>query len=61
MNTEELLDYLKLVRNTAWISYADDRTVQEMKRALRAILVITKFVGNDEPSKELLEKFVDKC
>jgi hypothetical protein len=51
ISREQLIYMLKEARELAWISYADDRTLEESKIALRSILVATRDVGN-EPNKK---------
>lgn len=47
LTEEEMMYILKKVRTIAWISFADDRTVEEKDKALREILVATREIGNE--------------
>ena len=49
LTRDDLVQMLRTVRTLAWISYSDDRTIEEKDTALRQILVTTRLVGNEPP------------
>jgi hypothetical protein len=54
---KDTLELLHIIREISWIAYADNRTVEEMKKDFHTILCLTRDIGNEPVPTETLDKY----